>query len=81
MIFISTWERLCHSYFTHYARSDHLTVSKSFCSSMKIFDALKYLGMYKFVYRMGTDTSPASMAFYQCIEMHWKQTAAKDGIF
>lgn len=46
---------------------------------VKILDALRYFGLYKFACRMGTDPVLTALAFHRCGEVDWSKTAVRDG--
>lgn len=75
MLVINGMERACSSYRAKDPRSDHVDGSLLFSLEVKILDALKYFGTYKFVQRIGTDPVLTAMAFYLCSEIDLQKTA------
>lgn len=69
------------SYYTHDVRSAHLGGSLLFHLPVKILDAMKYFGLYKFVHRMGTDPVLTAMTLHRCCEGDREETAVCDCSF
>lgn len=72
MLIVNAKNKSCTSYYTLNPSFDHLGGSLSFYS-VEIFDALKYLSLYKPFHRMGTDPVLTALVIHLCSEVDWKK--------
>lgn len=69
MLVVSGKSGACISYLTHTRRIEDVSGSLLFYIPLKIYDTLKYFGLYGFVLRMGTDPFLTVNMFYRCSEV------------
>lgn len=79
MLVINAADGSCASYYSRSPRFDHVRGSILFRLPVKILDAIRYFGLYKFARRIGTAPVLAVILFHRCFEVKWEKTVLRDG--
>lgn len=72
-------DRAYHNYYRYHALHKYINGSSLFHLQLRVHYAFKYVGLYTFAHRMGTDAALLAIVLLRCNEVRLDKTLVKNG--